>query len=45
LPGVGGAQQLVLAVPEGEHSHPLDSIADTWLRRAFLLVEDRTEAA
>jgi len=40
-----GAQQLVLAVPEGEHPHPLDWIPDTWLRRAFLHVEDRTEAA
>jgi hypothetical protein len=39
-----GAHQLVLAVPEGGHPHPLDWIPDTWLRRVFQLVEDLTEA-
>jgi hypothetical protein len=40
-----GAHKLVLAVPEGEHPHPLDWVPDTWLRGAFLHVEDLTEPA
>jgi hypothetical protein len=40
-----GARQLVLATPEGEDPHPLDWIADTWLRRYWIALGDEHPAA